>query len=83
MGLFPLSSLCRASPVVQPLAEHGAPGADLGAADAGVRGGGGAEDRRVHAARLLAEQAQPLRPAGHRGRLHLDIHALHTQGDQN
>lgn len=66
--------------VVAALVEHGAAGADVGAADAGVRGGGGAEDGGVHAARLLAEPPQPLRPARHPRRLHLDIHALHAQG---
>lgn len=66
--------------MVAGVAVHGAAGADVGAADAGVRGGGAAEDGRVYTARLLAEPPQPLRPARHRRRMHLDIHALHTQG---
>lgn len=66
--------------MVPPLVEHGAAGADVGAADAGVRGGGAAEDHRLHAARLLAEPPQQIRPARHRRWVHMDLYALYTKG---
>lgn len=66
--------------MVPPLVEHGAASADVGAADAGVRGGGAAEDDRLHAARLLAEPPQQIRPARHRRWLYMDFYAFHTKG---
>lgn len=66
--------------VVEILDSHGEASADVSATDTGVRGRGGAENYRVHAARLLAEPPEQIRPARHRRGVHLDIHAFHSQG---
>lgn len=67
-------------PVVSVLTVHGATGADVGAADASVRGGSVAQDHRLHAARLLAEPTQPIRSARHCRWVYLDFHAFYFKG---